>query len=137
MRRCGKSSLLQTIEDELIDWGVHTNNIIYLDLDKKEHRKVKTADQLEQLIENQMKNSDKLNYLFIDEVQNVTGFEEVLNGFRTDGGVSIFITGSNSFNRYILEGGFPRTVLIDEPEAKQTYIAGVIQEIFEKDIKKG
>ncbi len=182
VRRCGKSSLMQTIEEELIGQGVLPDNIIYLDLDKKENRKVKTADQLEQLIENQIKNSDELNYLFIDEVQNVTGFEEVLNGFRTDGGVSIFITGSNSyllsgelvtkltgrylefelftlsfdeylqmkqlynknidpnlaveFNRYILEGGFPRTILIEESEAKQTYVSGVIHEIFEKDIRK-
>lgn len=40
-------------------------------------------------------------YLFIDEVQNVEGFEDVLNGFRTEGGFSIFITGSNS---YLLSG---------------------------------
>lgn len=42
-----------------------------------------------------------MNYLFIDEVQNVDNFEEVINGFRTDGGFSIFITVSNS---YLLSG---------------------------------
>lgn len=42
-----------------------------------------------------------MKYLFIDEVQNVKGFEEVLNGFRCEGGWSIFITGSNS---YLLSG---------------------------------
>lgn len=182
VRRCGKSSLMKTIEEELISKGVNPDNIIYLDLDKRENRKIKTADQLEQLIDINLKDNEKMNYLFIDEVQNVEGFEEVLNGFRTDGGFSIFITGSNSyllsgelvtkltgrylefelftlsfdeylqmkhffnksvdanvaveFNRYILEGGFPRTVLIDESEAKQTYVAGVINEIFEKDIRK-
>lgn len=182
VRRCGKSSLMKTVEEELISQGVNSDNIIYLDLDKRENRKIKTADQLEQLIVANIKNSEHLNYLFIDEIQNVIGFEEVINGFRTDGGVSIFITGSNSyllsgelvtkltgrylefelftlsfdeylqmkqlfnksidsnisaeFNRYILEGGFPRTILIDEPEAKHTYVAGVISEIFEKDIRK-
>ena len=40
-------------------------------------------------------------YLFIDEIQNVDNFEEVVNGYRTDGGYSIFITGSNS---YLLSG---------------------------------
>lgn len=40
-------------------------------------------------------------YLFINEVQNVEGFEDVLNEFRTEGGFSIFITGSNS---YLLSG---------------------------------
>lgn len=181
VRRCGKSSLMETIADEIKQSGVAEENIIYLDLDKRENRKIKTSDQLEALIESRIK-SDKLNYLFIDEVQNVTGFEEVINGFRSDGGFSIFITGSNSYllsgelitkltgrylefelftlsfeeyeqikqfygkpinpngsvelNSYILEGGFPRTVQIDDIVAKRTYVTGVVNEIFEKDIKR-
>ncbi|MCD8397816.1 MAG: ATP-binding protein [Lachnospiraceae bacterium] len=181
IRRCGKSSLMQTVAEELLARGVNPDNIIYLDLDSRKYRKVKTADQLETLIESLIKNNGR-NYLFIDEVQNVLGFEEVINGFRTDGGFSIFITGSNSyllsgelitkltgrylefelftlsydeylqfkqfyqkpilpnptmeFNRYILEGGFPRMIAIDDDRAKQTYVAGVIQEIFEKDIRR-
>ncbi|MCD7862715.1 MAG: AAA family ATPase [Lachnospiraceae bacterium] len=100
VRRCGKSSLMQTIVDDLIGNGVDPDTIIYLDLDKRENRKIRTPDQLEQLIENKIK-KDGLNYLFLDEVQNVTGFEDVVNGFRTDGNFSIFITGSNS---YLLNG---------------------------------
>lgn len=42
-----------------------------------------------------------MKYLFIDEVQNVEGFEEVVNEFRAEGGFPIFITGSNS---YLLSG---------------------------------
>ena len=181
VRRCGKSSLMETIADEIKQSGVDEDNIIYLDLDRRENRKIKTADVLEKLIESKIK-SDKLNYLFIDEVQNVAGFEEVINGFRSDGGFSIFITGSNSYllsgelvtkltgrylefelftlsfeefeqmkqfygkqidpnglvelNNYILEGGFPRTVQIDGLAAKRTYVTGVVNEIFEKDIKR-
>ena len=181
VRRCGKSSLMETIADEIRQSGVAEDNIIYLDLDKRENRKIKTSDQLEALIESKIK-SDKLNYLFIDEVQNVNGFEEVINGFRSDGGFSVFITGSNSYllsgelvtkltgrylefelftlsfeeyeqmkqfygkqvdpnglvelNNYILEGGFPRTVQIDDLAAKRTYVTGVVNEIFEKDIKR-
>lgn len=181
VRRCGKSSLMETIADEIRQSGVAEDNIIYLDLDKRENRKIKTSDQLEALIESKIK-SDKLNYLFIDEVQNVNGFEEVINGFRSDGGFSVFITGSNSYllsgelvtkltgrylefelftlsfeeyeqmkqfygkqvdpnglvelNNYILEGGFPRTVQIDDLVAKRTYVTGVVNEIFEKDIKR-
>lgn len=180
VRRCGKSSLMEMIADELKQNGVSEDNIIYLDLDKRENRKIKTPDQLEALIESKIRNQG-LNYLFIDEVQNVIGFEEVINGFRSDGGFSIFITGSNSYllsgelvtkltgrylefelftlsfeeyeqikqfygkpidpnlnvelNHYILEGGFPRTVQIDDLAAKRTYVTGVINEIFDKDIK--
>lgn len=100
VRRSGKSSLMQMIAEELKSSGVPETNIIYLDLDKREFRSVKTADSLENLILSRSITKEK-KYLFIDEVQNVQGFEEVLNGFRTDGNWSIFITGSNS---YLLSG---------------------------------
>ena len=178
VRRCGKSSLMETIADEIKQSGVQEENIIYLDLDKRENRKIKTPDQLEALIQSRIK-SEELKYLFIDEIQNVTGFEEVINGFRSDSNFSIFITGSNSYllsgelvtkltgrylefelftlgfdeyeqmkqfygkpiaqnpivelNNYILEGGFPRTIQIDDVAAKRTYVTGVVNEIFEKE----
>lgn len=181
VRRCGKSSLMEMIADEIRQSNIGEDNIIYLDLDKRENRKIKTPDQLETLIESKNKNSGR-KYLFIDEVQNVAGFEEVINGFRSDGEFSIFITGSNSYllsgelitkltgrylefelftlsfeeyeqikrfygkptnpnlsvelNQYIIEGGFPRTVQIDDLAAKRTYVTGVVNEIFEKDIRR-
>ncbi len=180
VRRCGKSSLMEMIADEIRQGGADDASIIYLDLDKRENRKIKTPDQLEALIESKIKNSG-LQYLFIDEVQNVTDFEEVINGLRSDGGFSIFITGSNSYllsgelvtkltgrylefelftlsfeeyeqikrfygkpvdtnlsvelNHYILEGGFPRAIQIDDLAAKRAYVTGVVNEIFEKDIR--
>ncbi len=181
VRRCGKSSLMQTIADEIKERGVPETNIIYLDLDKRGYKNIKTAAALEKLIE-QYEVVKGLKYLFIDEIQNVAGFEEVINGFRTDGGWSIFITGSNSYllsgelvtkltgrylefemfpldfkeyedmkrfygknidqnpaielNNYILEGGFPRAVIIDNLDDKRRYVQGVVGEIFEKDIRK-
>ena len=100
VRRCGKSSLMQTIAEEILLAGNLQANIIYLDLDKRGYRSIKTPEQLEKLIEEKSV-ADGLKYLFIDEVQNVSGFEEVLNEFRNDGDFSIFITGSNS---YLLSG---------------------------------
>lgn len=100
VRRSGKSSLMQMIANELRKSGVTENNIIFLDLDRSEYRKIKTDSQLEELILSKVVNNG-LKYLFIDEVQNIKGFEEVLNGLRTNGGWSIFITGSNS---YLLSG---------------------------------
>lgn len=101
VRRCGKSSLMLTIVDELIAKGVSAENIIYLDLDRREYRKVTDNDQLERLIEEKSKGIEGIKYLFIDEVQNVRNFELVLNGFRMEEEYSIFITGSNS---YLLSG---------------------------------
>ncbi len=100
VRRCGKSCLMQLIADELLESGISEKNIIYIDLDKRGYRNIKTASDLETLI---TVHGDRpgLKYLFIDEVQNVSDFEIVLNGFRNEGGWSIFITGSTS---YLLSG---------------------------------
>jgi predicted AAA+ superfamily ATPase len=180
VRRCGKSTLMKMIADELKAQGVPADRILYLDLDQRKYRKIKTADQLENLIAAGI-HEEKQNYIFVDEIQNVKGFEEVINGFREDGNCSIFITGSNSYllsgelatkltgryiefemftltfeeyeqmkafyhvqisdnpmielQNYILEGGFPRAVLIDNLEDKRRYTESVVQEIFEKDIR--
>lgn len=181
IRRCGKSSLMQTIMEELKGDGVAESNIIYIDLDKRGYKSIRTAEQLDALIESATQ-AKGMKYLFIDEIQNVEGFEEVINGFRSEGDYSIFITGSNSYllsgelvtkltgrylefemfpltfdeyedmkkfygrdidanaeielNHYILEGGFPRAIKIDNLSDKRTYVRGIIDEIFEKDIKR-
>lgn len=100
IRRSGKSFFLLSVMEDLKKSGVNEKDIIYLNLDKRGYRKIKTPDALEQAIEEQITDDD-FKYLFIDEVQNVVGFEEVVNGFREDGNFSIFITGSNS---YLLSG---------------------------------
>jgi len=100
IRRCGKSCFLLSVMEELKRAGVDEKDIIYLNLDKRGYRKIKTPDALENAIEDLIKDDD-FKYLFIDEVQNVDGFEEVVNGFREDGNFSVFITGSNS---YLLSG---------------------------------
>lgn len=102
VRRCGKSSMMLLVAEELRDTGVDQSHIIFLDLDKRGYRNVKTADQLDALIESSAAAAgDGIKYLFIDEIQNVSGFEEVINGWRSEEEFSIFITGSNS---YLLSG---------------------------------
>ena len=181
VRRCGKSSLMQMVADELREGGTMEDQIIFLNLDKRGYRKIKTADQLDELIASFPK-SEGMSYLFIDEIQNVKDFEEVINAYREEGDYSIFITGSNSYllsgelatkltgryveiemfpltfdeylemktfygkpvdanlsielNRFILEGGFPRAILLDELADKRSYTESVVNEIFEKDIRR-
>lgn len=181
VRRCGKSCLMQCIAEELRAEGVDEEHIVFFDLDRYGYRSVKAPEQLEALIEPLLAVSGT-KYLFIDEVQNVEGFEDVLNGFRTEGGFSIFITGSNSyllsgelatkltgryiefemqtldfgeycqmkrflglpvspnlaaeFDAYILEGGFPKAMEYPGLADKRAYVAAVIREIFEKDIRR-
>ena len=102
VRRCGKSCLMQSIAEELVESGIPSDRIIYIDLDSRSNRKVKTTDELEKLIDaSTPADTGGTKYLFIDEIQNVDEFELLINGYRTDSGWSIFITGSNS---YLLSG---------------------------------
>lgn len=100
IRRCGKSCFMLSIINDLISQGVDEKDIIHINLDKRGFKNIKTAQQLEQAIEERIVD-DGYKYLFIDEIQNVNGFEEVINAFREEGNFSIFITGSNS---YLLSG---------------------------------
>ncbi|MBO7426277.1 MAG: ATP-binding protein [Clostridiales bacterium] len=181
IRRCGKSCLMQTIAEELRSSGISEENIVFLNLDKRGYKSIRTSDELEKVID-KVCVSEGIKYLFIDEIQNVNGFEEVLNAFREEEEYSIFITASNSyllsgelitkltgryiefemypltfeeyvgmkkflkipvddseeieFDKYIIEGGFPRTLSLSDPEEKRMYIKGIISEIFQKDIRK-
>lgn len=100
VRRCGKSSLLRTIAEELRDTGTPEANILFLDLESPENRNIATADALEARIA-AFPRAPGLKYLFVDEIQNVSGFESVLNAFRSTGEWSVFATGSNA---YLLSG---------------------------------
>lgn len=100
IRRCGKSCLMQTIAEELKEAGVQSENIVYINLDKRGFKSIKTPEQLEEVIDKSC-TAEGTKYLFIDEIQNVENFEEVINSYREEEEYSIFITGSNS---YLLSG---------------------------------
>ena len=100
VRRCGKSSVMNLIAGELIESGVKQENILYFNLDKKPYDTISTTDALDKLITDNS-TVEGLKYLFIDEIQNVKGFERIINSWREEGDYSIFITGSNS---YLLSG---------------------------------
>jgi predicted AAA+ superfamily ATPase len=100
IRRCGKSCLMLSIQDELRALGISDQDILYLNLDQRGNKNIKSAQQLDEKIES-MLHRDGYKYLFVDEVQNVKNFEEVINAYREEGNFSIFVTGSNS---YLLSG---------------------------------
>lgn len=100
IRRCGKSCLMQTIAEELKESGIPAVNIVYINLDKIGFKSIKTPEKLEETIL-KLCPAEGVKYLFIDEIQNVNNFEEVINAFREEEEYSIFITGSNS---YLLSG---------------------------------
>jgi len=100
VRRCGKSCLMHTIAEELEASGVPTENILFFDLKKHGYKYISKPEELESVIDAKC-SAAGIKYLFIDEIQNVKGFEKIIEAYRDEEEYSIFITGSNS---YLLSG---------------------------------
>lgn len=94
IRRCGKSTILEMIMNELLDKGIKKENVIYLHLDSFINDDITTGKKLYEFISERIK--DEKVYIFIDEVQEATGWEKAINSLMVDYDVDIYVTGSNS-----------------------------------------
>lgn len=94
IRRCGKSTLLSQIVDE-ISTNVDKEHIIYINFEDVDFLFLKNFMELNKYIVDLMKDDQKY-YLFFDEIQNVEGWERTINSLKATKNVSIFVTGSNS-----------------------------------------
>lgn len=95
MRRVGKSTFLFQIQEELLSQGVEQEQIISLNFEWLEFESLKAYNKLYDYIESK-KIKGKKSYIFLDEVQEVEGFEKVVNSLNSKGDAEVFITGSNS-----------------------------------------
>ena len=95
IRRAGKSTIMTQIIEELKENKIPESQIIYINFEYKEYSFIKTDDDLYEYIKSLIKNDSKY-YLFLDEIQNVSKWEKVVNSFKAKEKYSIFITGSNS-----------------------------------------
>ena len=95
VRRAGKSILLDTIKEELIDNGISQDHIIYLNFEDIDFDYIVDALDLNKEIKSRIQD-DKKYYIFLDEIQHIENFEKALASFRATLNVSIFVTGSNS-----------------------------------------
>ena len=95
VRRSGKSILLDTIKEELIENGVSEEHIIYLNFEDLDNDYIVDASDLNKEIKSRVKDPDKY-YIFLDEIQHIESFEKALASFRATLNVSLFVTGSNS-----------------------------------------
>ena len=96
IRRCGKSVILKQIMNELKEKKVDENHIIYVNFELIEFEELQDYKKLNKYIKENIKD-DKKYYVFLDEIQKVIKFEEVVNSLRASiENISIFITGSNS-----------------------------------------
>lgn len=96
IRRCGKSVILKQIMNELKEKGVDKEHIIYINFEFIEYEDLQDYKELNKYIKEKIVD-DKKYYVFLDEIQKVDKFEEVVNSLRASiDNISIFITGSNS-----------------------------------------
>jgi predicted AAA+ superfamily ATPase len=95
MRRSGKSTILRMIIEKLQqERGVLPNQIVSCRFDSMEYDGM-TAKQMFSLLKGKLVKG-KTTYMFLDEVQEIDGWEKVINSLATDYAVDLYVTGSNS-----------------------------------------
>ncbi len=99
-RRCGKSWLLKKIyKDYLLQHGVVEDEIIIVSFDMEDETSdvdLSNRETLKKYLYDRITTEDKHYYVFLDEVQEVDGFEKIVNGLNAKENVDVYITGSNS-----------------------------------------
>ena len=96
MRRCGKSVILQQIQELLICRGVDETQIFYINFESLKYEDLKDYRSLYQTISDAAQKSESRLYILLDEIQEVDEWEKAVNSFRVDFDCDIYITGSNA-----------------------------------------
>lgn len=100
VRRCGKSTLLMMFANDIIKGGVDTNQIQFYNFEDLDTLSIGDIYQIHTHIKKRLIN-DKMNYIFLDEVQNIKDFQLLVDSLYIKPNVDIYITGSNA---YMLSG---------------------------------
>lgn len=95
VRRCGKSTILKLLMEELKDRGIPAERIVHYNFDSLEYEDIKTSKALFEELKRRLSAEEK-TYLFLDEIQEVESWEKVVNSMMSDYDVDIYVTGSNS-----------------------------------------
>ena len=94
IRRCGKSTILKMIMERLRDCGIPENRIVSYRFDSMEYEDM-TAKQMYTEVKGKLCQNGR-TYFFLDEVQEIQGWEKVVNSLQSDFDVDLYVTGSNS-----------------------------------------
>ena len=92
-RRVGKSYILRLFRDKLLEDS--DANVIFIDKEKKEFDSIINNTDLNLYIE-QRRDKSKINYILVDEIQNIEGFELTLRSYYEEPDIELIVTGSNS-----------------------------------------
>ena len=94
IRRCGKSTVLEMFKNELLENGVDENQIIFINFEDYENKSLCNSDVLYNHIKKHL--TSKMNYIFLDEIQRVENFPEVVDSLYIKDNVDLYLTGLNS-----------------------------------------
>lgn len=94
VRRCGKSTLLRLMIDELKSKGVKEDQIVFMNFESNVYQGMSSSELAETV--NKKADNGKL-YLFFDEIQMIENWQRAINSFRVDIDCDITITGSNAY----------------------------------------
>ena len=116
MRRSGKSALLELTQQELLGRGISEKNIISINFESLRYEALKDYKALYAEISSKAEQASGRVYILLDEIQEVTAWEQVVNSLRVDFDCDIYVTGSNarllSGWRHCLRGGMWRSAFI-------------------------
>ena len=100
IRRCGKSSLFKLFQDYLLQNGVEKRQIRSINFEENDNEALEDYKLLYKNIKEHLV-ADKMNYIFLDEIQNVYQFQKAVDSLYIQPNVDLYITGSNA---YLLSG---------------------------------
>ncbi|MBS5398241.1 MAG: ATP-binding protein [Lachnospiraceae bacterium] len=95
IRRCGKSTILEMLRDDLLKSGIDADHIISMRYTSEDYDDGMTAKDMYQGIKERM-TGDGRCYLLLDEVQEIAGWEKAVNSLLENADTDIYVTGSNS-----------------------------------------
>lgn len=96
IRRSGKSTLLELFRDDLKKQNIAKEQIQFFNFEEEKNVDLRDWRKLHQTIEEKLV-QNKMNYIFLDEIQKVDHFEELVNSLFVKKNVDLYITGSNAF----------------------------------------
>lgn len=100
IRRCGKSTLFDLYMDYLLSIGIDKEQIIHINFEDGDYEFITNYKELYEYVKSKLV-PDKMNYVFLDEVQNIEMFQKAVDSLYVKKNVDLYITGSNA---YLLSG---------------------------------
>ena len=96
VRRCGKSTIFEIYRDYLLAHGVSAEQIIALNFEDLEYEDLTDYKTLYQYVKSRLC-PDRMNYIFLDEIQHVQSFEKAVDSLFLKENCDVYMTGSNAY----------------------------------------